>query len=198
MHAGPAFAELPFWRHLFWLSFGAWVAIEIAIWSRDRRRVEGRRDDRGSMVWISVAITAGIFGAFQCVRFGAARIASPPQLLVAAGLVFIWAGIVLRIWAVRTLGRYFRVTVTTQEDHKLVEAGPYRHMSNPAYTGGMLTLAGIGLAFGNWLSLASIVLLPLIGFIWRIRIEEASLAAHFREDFARYRRARWALVPFVW
>jgi protein-S-isoprenylcysteine O-methyltransferase Ste14 len=198
MHIGPAFAELPFWREVFWASFAAWGLVEVSIWLRDRRSVMGQRSDRGSMIGIFVSIFAAIYGALHFARFADARIAAPPQYLVLGGLILIWAGIVLRVWAVRTLGRYFRITVTTQEDHKLIEAGPYRRMSNPAYSGGMLTLAGVGLAFGNWLSLASMVLFPLIGFVWRIKVEEASLAARFGDDFTRYRRARWALIPPIW
>lgn len=195
---GFAFARLPMWRELFWFSFAAWTAIEIGIWSRDRAKVKGRREDRGSMILIAVTITLAIVAAFNAARIGAARIAAPPQLLVAPGLGLLWVGVALRIWSVRTLGRYFRIIVTVQDDHRLVDTGPYRRLRNPSYTGTMLTLAGVGLAIGNWLSLGAMTLLPLVGFAWRIRVEEASLAARFGRKFADYRATRWALFPFLW
>ena len=119
-------------------------------------------------------------------------------LLVGLGIVLIWVGVAFRLWAVRTLGRFFRVTVTTQVDHRLIDTGPYRRLSNPSYTGAMITMAGIGLAMGNWASLAAILLGAGLGFAWRIRVEEESLRARFGADFDAYRKARWALVPPLW
>ena len=199
MHSGFAFAVSPIWRTLFWLSYASWILIELAIWSRDRAKVKGRRDDRFSMLAIGVSIGVANTLAFNAPRnWPAWTIAAPPEALAAAGIVLIWAGIAFRLWAVRTLGRFFRVTVTLQEDHRLVDTGPYRKLRNPSYTGALITLAGVGLALGNWLSLAAMALIPILGFGWRIRVEEASLASRFGADYDAYRRRRWALVPPLW
>ena len=198
MHSGFAFAALPLWRQAFWLSYLAWIAIELGIWSRDIARVKGKSDDRFSMLAIGVSIGAGITLAFNAPRFVAAWIAAPPQLLVGLGIALIWAGIALRLWAVRTLGRFFRVTVTVQDDHRLVDTGPYAKLRNPSYTGAMITMAGVGVAMGHWLSLAAMILFPMLGFGWRIRVEEASLAARFGAAYQAYRSSRWALFPFIW
>jgi len=198
VHGGFAFSILPLWRQAFWFSYLAWIAIEIAIWSRDIARVKGRRDDRFSMLAIGASIGIGITLAFNAPRLVSAWIEAPPQLLTGVGIALIWAGIGLRLWAVRTLGRFFRVTVTVQEDHRLVDTGPYARLRNPSYTGAMITLAGVGIAMGHWLSLAAMIVFPMLGFAWRIRVEEASLAARFGADYQAYRSRRWALVPFVW
>jgi protein-S-isoprenylcysteine O-methyltransferase len=196
---GFAFALSPVWRVLFWLSFAAWILTELAIWSRDRARVKGRREDRFSMLAIGVSIGLANSIAFNVPRaWPAAQIAAPPYLLTAGGIALIWAGVVFRLWAVRTLGRFFRVTVTVQDDHRLVDSGPYKRLRNPSYTGALITLAGVGLAIGNWFSLAAMVLIPMLGFGWRIRVEEASLAARFGADYDAYRSRRWALVPPIW
>ena len=198
-HIGPAFLyQGVFWRAAFWASFAAWAIIELSIWSRDRARVKGKRDDRFSMFAIVLGITAGIFAAFNGAHVTETRIAAPGALLVGLGIALIWAGMAFRLWAVRTLGRFFRVTVTTQEDHRLIDSGPYRRLSNPSYTGAMVTMAGIGLAMGNWASLAGILLGAGLGFAWRIRVEEGSLRTRFGAEFDAYRKARWALVPPLW
>src|ERR1041384_7277873 len=115
-HLGPAFFHLgPVWRTAFWVSYAGWAIIELSIWSRDRARVKGKREDRFSMLAIVVGITAGIFAAFYGTRIAATRIAAPAELVVGLGIALIWAGLALRIWSVRTLGRFFRVTVTTQD-----------------------------------------------------------------------------------
>jgi protein-S-isoprenylcysteine O-methyltransferase len=198
VHSGFAFAALPLWRQAFWVSYLAWIAIELGIWSRDRVKVKGRRDDRFSMLAIGVSIGVGITLAFHAPRLARAWIDAPPQLLVGLGIALIWAGIALRLWAVRTLGRFFRVTVTVQDDHRLVDSGPYARLRNPSYTGAMITMAGVGLAMGHWLSLAAMIVFPLLGFAWRIRVEETSLAARFGVDYEIYRSRRWALIPFIW
>jgi protein-S-isoprenylcysteine O-methyltransferase len=195
----PAFAAAPELRLLFWATFCAWAAIELSLWARDRRAVAGVREDRGSAGAITVAITAAMFLAFSAPpNLPALRVPASPPLVVGIGAALAWAGIAFRLWAVRTLGRYFRVTVTTQDDHRLIDTGPYRRLANPSYTGAVATLTGLGLAIGNWLSVAALLLLPIAGFAIRIRVEEASLARRFGDAFAAYRRARWALIPFVW
>jgi len=195
----PTFAAAPELRLIFWATFGAWAAIELSLWARDRRAVAGVREDRGSAVAITIAITAAMFVAFSAPpNLPALRIPAPPALVVGLGAALGWSGIAFRLWAVRTLGRYFRVTVTTQDDHRLIDTGPYRRLANPSYTGAVLTLTGLGVAIGNWLSVAALLLLPIAGFAVRIRVEEASLARRFGEAFAAYRRARWALIPFLW
>jgi protein-S-isoprenylcysteine O-methyltransferase len=199
VHAGCTFAAAPALRLLFWLSFAGWIAIELSIWSRDRAKVKGRRDDRFSTLAIGVSVGVANSLAFNAQHnWSAAQIDAPPHCLAAAGIVLIWAGIALRLWAVRTLGRFFRVTVTVQDDHRLVDTGPYRRLRNPSYTSALITMAGVGLAIGNWLSLAAMALIPILGFGWRIRVEEASLAARFGGDYQAYRRRRWALIPFLW
>jgi protein-S-isoprenylcysteine O-methyltransferase Ste14 len=195
----PAFSAAPALRLLFGATFAAWAAVELSLWARDRRAVAGVREDGGSAGAITLAITAAMFIAFSAPpNLPSLRIPAAPGLVVGIGVALAWSGIAFRLWAVRTLGRYFRVTVTTQDDHRLIDTGPYRRLANPSYTGALATLGGIGLAIGNWLSFAALVLLPLAGFAVRIRVEEASLARRFGDGFAAYRRARWALIPFVW
>jgi len=199
LHHLPAFAAAPGTRLLFWAGFAAWGSVELSLWARDRRRIAGVREDRGSAFAISLAIAAAMVCAFSAPpNFPSLHIPAPPELLVGLGTGLVLLGMAFRLWAVRTLGRFFRVTVTVQDDHRLVDSGPYRRLANPSYTGAMATLAGIGLEIGNALSVAALVLLPLIGFAIRIRVEERSLERRFGEVFVRYRRARWALIPFVW
>ena len=188
----------PLWRQAFWFSYFAWIVIELAIVSRDMARVKGRIDDRFTMLAICLSIGIGITLAFRAPRLAPGLDRAPPELLAGLGIALIWAGIGLRLWAVRTLGRFFRVTVTVQDDHRLVDTGPYARLRNPSYTGAMITMAGIGLAMGHWLSLAAMIVFPMLGFAWRIRVEEASLAARFGADYQAYRSRRWALLPPLW
>jgi protein-S-isoprenylcysteine O-methyltransferase Ste14 len=114
------------------------------------------------------------------------------------GLGVIWAGIALRWWCFRTLGHYFTFTVMTSANQPVITTGPYRILRHPSYAGILLVLAGIGISYGNWLSLAALIFLPLIGFINRIHVEEAALSATLGAAYTTYASSRKRLIPFVW
>ena len=115
-----------------------------------------------------------------------------------AGIATMLAGYLLRLGALLTLGETFTQHVAVRVDHDVVERGPYRWVRHPAYTGAVLTYLGIGLAVGNWLSLLATTAGALLGYGYRIRVEERYL----RETLAGYRtyceRTPYRLVPFVW
>jgi protein-S-isoprenylcysteine O-methyltransferase len=113
-------------------------------------------------------------------------------------MAMMWIGMALRLWAVLTLGRHFRTAVRILDDHKLVTRGPYRVLRHPSYTGDLLTVSGIGLAMGNWLSLAVIFGCVFLAYALRILIEEAALRARFGDEFKAYRKRTWAVIPPVW
>ncbi|HEY2177086.1 MAG TPA: isoprenylcysteine carboxylmethyltransferase family protein, partial [Caulobacteraceae bacterium] len=116
----------------------------------------------------------------------------------AAGIALMWLGIGLRQWSVATLGRFFRITVVVQEDHKLVTAGPYRWLRNPSYSGVMLTVLGQGLTFGNWVALLVLVGGVLAALAWRIAVEARALRGHFGPAYEAWAKKSWALIPWVW
>jgi protein-S-isoprenylcysteine O-methyltransferase Ste14 len=119
------------------------------------------------------------------------------RTVFAAGVCCVLAGTALRRYAVATLGRYFTVDVATEASQPVIEAGPYRLIRNPAYTGLLLSLFGFGLALGNWAGLAAMLVLPSAAFTYRIAVEEAALLSTLGDPYARYMRRTWRLIPFV-
>jgi protein-S-isoprenylcysteine O-methyltransferase len=190
---------LQVWLWVLYLSLAAWGALEFWVFSRDLRRVSGERADRGSLRLILFVIFASVGAAYYAAfdmpwaRIGGARL---PVFLAGVGLM--WAGIGLRLWAILTLGAYFRTQVLIQSEHRLITAGPYRRLRNPSYTGGLMTMAGLGLALENWISLAVMIGPPLLAYGWRIRVEEEALRRRFGEAYADYARGAWSIIPFVW
>lgn len=186
------------WGWPFIVSYAAWVAMEIWISARDRHRRAGTSEDRGSLGVVVVAYVVGLSAAgYLTGTQGWARIPSFRPEAYWAGIVLIWAGMALRLWAVLVLGRFFRITVIMQDEHRLVEEGPYRVLRHPGYAGGLLTITGIGLAMGNWLALLVLLAAVLLGYGYRIRVEERALKQRFGERYERYAAARWRLLPFV-
>lgn len=187
------------WPRAFWFSYAAFGLFEVWVWLRDRRAASGEDADRGSLRAVVVVIVAGIFAAFYAANaFDFARLTQwKPEARLAA-LVLIWLGLALRLWAILTLGAFFRVTVHLQDGHRMITTGPYRIVRNPAYLGSLLTLVGVGLGLGSWLSVLALLLAGVIAFGWRIRVEDAALTARFGEAHLAYRKRKAALIPFVW
>src|SRR5205085_5405605 len=170
----PFVARHPGTALILWVTLAVWLAGEFR--QGQRRRSDAETQDRGSRQLLRVTIIGGWILAVQAVRWlPSADIGTDAGLVFSAGLLLAWAGIALRFWAVRTLGRYFTFTVMTSADQTVVTGGPYRLLRHPGYAGGALAMAGMGLAMGNWLSAAALVVVPLIGTLNRIRVEEAAL-----------------------
>jgi protein-S-isoprenylcysteine O-methyltransferase Ste14 len=194
-----SFANDPVPVVLFWLNFCAWVAIWIGLVLRDRGVDVHTPTDQGSRLRIGISLWSGVFGAFLVAwAVPSTQIPSSGWPVLLGGLVLMWGGIALRIWAVRTLGPLFRTVVMIHANHQLIRTGPYRLIRHPSYAGSLLTLAGLGLALGNWLSLLVAVLGALVGFTRRIQIEEAALQARFGDTYTAYARRTWRLVPLIW
>jgi len=117
---------------------------------------------------------------------------------VIAGLVIIWAGLAVRIWAVGTLGRAFRTTVEVDQGQAVVTRGPYRWVRHPSYTGLLLIAAGFGLAFSTWPGLVLCIVLPAAALGYRIKVEEAELTRVLGESYRTYQQQTRRLLPGLW
>jgi protein-S-isoprenylcysteine O-methyltransferase len=119
------------------------------------------------------------------------------SLYTAIAAILILAGIGLRWWAIVTLGRFFSVDIALQEQHRVVQEGPYRWIRHPAYTGLLIIFLGMGIAFSNWVSLVLIVLPIATLFLYRIRIEEAALSEEIGAAYLEYRKKTKRLLPGI-
>jgi protein-S-isoprenylcysteine O-methyltransferase Ste14 len=104
-------------------------------------------------------------------------------------------GIVLREWAVLSLGALFSVVVSIVPNQALVQHGPYRWVRHPAYTGSMLTFVGFALALGAWAAGFVVCVLCLVAFLYRIQVEETVLLEVFGTEYLAYMRHTWRLFP---
>src|SRR5690348_13756232 len=118
---------------LIWALFELGLAIRV-------RGASGR--DR-SFVPLTLAVLAGMaLGQFVARRAGLA-LPGPGWWPLVLGAVVFAAGLALRAWAVKELGRFFKFTVVVQEEHRVVDTGPYRLIRHPSYTGLLLVELGL-------------------------------------------------------
>ena len=176
------------------LTLVAWALFELGL--RVRERLQGRGSaarDRATRVLIAVAIGAAIVLALVSASRGATAIAYR-----AAGLIVMWLGLAIRVWAVVSLGRAFRTTVEVDAGQAVVSTGPYRWIRHPSYTGLLLIVAGCGLASGHWLALTVSLALPLSALVHRIHVEEAELVGVLGDDYRAYQVRTKRLIPRIW
>jgi protein-S-isoprenylcysteine O-methyltransferase len=110
------------------------------------------------------------------------------------GTVFA-AGLVLRWWAIFSLGRLFTVDVAIADDHELIVRGPYHLMRHPSYSGMMLAFAALAVTFQNWLSLACVLVPISAALAYRIYVEEIALEATFGDAYREYAATTKRLIP---
>lgn len=176
---------------------GIWGLSEVAL-MLFKRSAPGSSKDRNSQGLIWLAICAGIFGAiFAMIRLRAWALPGREGFLLAALLIFA-AGIILRVYSIFYLGRFFTTDVAIAADHRLVDTGPYRLVRHPSYTGALLTFLGFGLGTGNLASLLIMVAPVYAAFFWRIRVEEQALLAAMEEQYKDYMKRTKRLVPWVY
>ena len=183
----------------FYVSLGILGASEWSIRFRSGRNRGGTRIDRGSFFAVIATSVFGFFAAFVLAsHVPSAGIGTARWPIFVAGLAIVFLGIALRQWAVLALGRFFTVQVRVRSDQTVVDTGPYRWVRHPSYTGIIVSFFGVGVALENWLSLAALVVIPTIGLVIRIRVEERVLLDALGEPYRQFSAGRARLIPKVW
>lgn len=175
-----------------------WLLSEVALIVFTRRNRRGALPrDRGSRTLLWCAIGAGLAAgtAFQAVSAARIRISEP--WLLGASLFLLAAGLAVRWTAIFTLGRYFTTNVAVHQGQRVVRTGLFRLVRHPSYSGLLLLFLGMGLSFGNWLSLAAVFVPFLAALLYRIQVEESSLVAALGRDYIEYCRSTKRLVPGI-
>ncbi len=110
------------------------------------------------------------------------------------GVVLLWAGVGLALWARWHLGQYWSGRITIKEGHKLIRTGPYARLRHPIYSGLVLAAAGTAVEIDQWRGVAAVGVI-LLGFLIKGRREEALLTKEFGAEFDEHRRSTGFLFP---
>lgn len=95
---------------------------------------------------------------------------------------WLWLGVFVvlqgfRAWTIGSLGPYWTVRVYDLPSVPVVQRGPYRFVSHPNYLVVAGEIAALPLAFGAWRIALLFSILNAALLVWRIHVEERSLAA---------------------
>jgi protein-S-isoprenylcysteine O-methyltransferase Ste14 len=113
------------------------------------------------------------------------------------GVFLMVIGILVRQWAIFTLGRFFTLNISVQKNQKVVDYGPYRFIRHPSYLGMFLTVIGIGIALRSWGGILVILVIFGLAIGYRIHVEEKFLVSELGDDYIQYMKKTKRLIPFV-
>jgi protein-S-isoprenylcysteine O-methyltransferase Ste14 len=197
----PLFFTHPAAAVLFSAACLAWLVPEAIAMPRQMARISRRGasiQDHRSMLVLIVLLWAGVAFAFLfAVQLPAAAIPTARTALFLIGVICMLVGVVLRWAAIRTLGRYFTRDVAVAADQPVIQAGPYRLIRHPAYSGTLLTMLGLGLALTNWASLVVLILCVFSGHLYRVRVEERALVRTLGQPYVDYMRRTRRFIPYL-
>jgi protein-S-isoprenylcysteine O-methyltransferase Ste14 len=123
-------------------------------------------------------------------------IAEGPGIALGA-LLLVIAGMLFAYWARVHLGRNWSGEVMVKVGHTLITSGPYRSVRHPIYSGMTLALVGTALATGAPYGFIGLALI-LLGFLVRVRLEEALMRETFPGEYDDYSRHTARLIPGVY
>jgi protein-S-isoprenylcysteine O-methyltransferase Ste14 len=193
-------------RYLTITMFVIWCVSEIVISlisAINKSMVSSTRADKFSflIVWLSTIppiLFAYLIQKHFIFSYGFGSFSSLFPLFGFLGCLFIACGVTIRLMAVTTLKQQFTTKVSIIERHKIVETGIYKAIRHPAYLGYLASLLGIGLILGNWVGLTALVVLPLLGILYRIHVEESVLLGYFGSAYQEYANRTKRLLPRIW
>jgi protein-S-isoprenylcysteine O-methyltransferase len=175
-----------------------WLGSELAVtFSRRAEDATAQLRDSRSLMVINITIYGSIILAAWVRTFRGWHFGVDLAYLKWIGLGLIVIGICIKWLSVFTLRKFFTVNVAVFNDHQLISHGLYRYVRHPSYFGVLISFFGLGLAFRSWLSVVALVLPIALAFLWRIRVEEASMCDAFPDGYAAYRKRTSMLIPFV-
>jgi len=184
---------------ILYTAYVIWLVPEFIHTFTHRVDAKSMTDDRRSGMGIGISIWVGIFLAHWLARATPrADVMWHPTLLFAIGIVLMVIGVAFRWYAVAVLGKYFSTRLAIQPGQTVIQAGPYRWIRHPSYTGALITMLGLGLVFTNWLSLISMLVAGFIGYSYRVMVEEQILIAALGDPYREYMKRTKRFIPFVY
>jgi protein-S-isoprenylcysteine O-methyltransferase Ste14 len=175
-----------------------WVVSEISLVLLRRAGKTEQNRDQGSMILLNIVIYSAVAGAIVVGMSRIGRVPGYHNALALIGLALIILGLAVRWTAILTLRKFFTTNVAIHADHRIVTSGLYAYVRHPSYTGALISFAGLGLAFANWLSFLILIVPITFAFLKRINIEEHALRDHFGDAYALYSERTRKLFPSVY
>jgi protein-S-isoprenylcysteine O-methyltransferase Ste14 len=143
------------------------------------------------LLFVAILVVAGMDA-------GRYRWTSLPAWLQVVGLTLMISGMLGVGWAMGQ-NPHFESTVRIQTDqnHRVIDTGPYRIVRHPGYVAGIVLFIGMGLVLNSTWALAPACLSAAV-LVIRTRAEDRFLQENLNgyREFAK--RTRFRLIPGIW
>lgn len=178
---------------LFFAALVPWVGFDVYLFfGRPRSGVPAERASK----WVMLAfILVGLLGGMALSADARAAWLLPFGPLRLLGVVLVIAGALARMALVRWFGTGFTVEVAAPR--KLFTTGPYRLVRHPAYAAELVAFAGVALAYEHAFASSLAFVLPTVGVLWRVRVEERMLREALGAAWTAYAARTKRFVPWV-
>jgi len=142
-----------------------------------------------SLSFVSIMIVAGLDERWEWTG-------TFPLGLHILGVIFFIVGWAFFLWAMAS-NPFFSESVRIQENHSVVQRGPYRLVRHPGYFGNVIGCIGQPLLFGSWWVCIPAVL-TILAFAIRTALEDKTLQKEL-DGYSEYvKRVRYRLIPGIW
>lgn len=185
--------------NLFNIAVGGLFFLEIVVFLISHLSSNKGERDKGS-VYIVILGFVGSIGInlyFLNNNFIFLKIKLPYKVSI-IGIILLILGIIIRTIAVGTLKNNFTLEINTSNKQKLITTGIYKYVRNPAYTGSVVSLMGIAVSLRCINAIIYSLILLIICYSYRIKIEEKALKDRFGDEFIAYCRTTKKLVPYIY
>ncbi|RMD02315.1 isoprenylcysteine carboxylmethyltransferase family protein [Clostridium autoethanogenum] len=112
------------------------------------------------------------------------------------GITILVLSLLFAIWARIVLGRNWSGAIQKVEGQRLVCSGPYKYIRNPIYTSMVCGFFGTFITFGSLTSFIGFCII-LITYIIKINREQRFLIIEFGDEYEKYIKRSWALIPYI-
>ena len=110
------------------------------------------------------------------------------------GACMMGASLPLLLWVHHSLGTYFSARLVVQNQHEIIQHGPYQWVRHPMYSVGFLYLIGAGLLSQSWV----VGILPTCSFALLVGLrvhDEESMLCSVSEEYRTYMRRTGRFLP---
>jgi len=187
---------LSLFNFLFYLANLLWI-LEF-VFFRNKKRL-GRFQEKKSFWFLIFAISFVIISTIQMSanNLGKMNVSDIYPFFQILALGFYLIGLWLRYRGSKALGENFTRHVAVSTSMNLVSTGPYQYLRHPLYLGLFLITLAFPIFVGNWLALVMGLPLLLIGFSWRMKVEELALTK-INPQYAEWLKQRYRFIPFIY
>lgn len=120
------------------------------------------------------------------------------NMVTTISLIIMILGLVLRTWAIYTLGIYFTMYLSIRKEHRIIRTGPYKYLRHPSYLGAFFTYLGTPIFLHTWFALIAAAIVLPIAWLRRIHYEEKLLIEEFGEEYKSYCKSVKRVIPGFW